>query len=775
MSRTARLWKGVGPLTLGGILLSGGIAARAADSASLSEQLADLGRQAAAQGKADDARTFYKNALKLDPNNAEAQKPASASSRTSAGSRSRTRSRPRPRPATRSRPRRSPARHRPSPRRSSGRPRSPTSSARRSSPTSASGCRPPATMTNARNPEAALATLRDALTVVQSADNVPEDTRRRLENEVRNAIAATERLEERINLEKAEQYRIVAAQAARTSAVERLVRDQETTAHPDGRVRQPDGRGRPTASSPAAASADIDVTRQPFVDARFRAQAARALNPQDLAPWAGMFVSDTVGFYSQSIQYDRLKEYRAMLTWADVDRTSSPSPTTRAIEYPERAAWQALSERRIARYGDADYLFDRDEKTKAILKKLDEPISMNFPNDTPLEDVKKYIEHVHPGRGRRPADRDPDLRRPQGLQDADKTMADTVTINLEGIPLKTTLRLLLKQLSLTYTVKDGLMTITSTASDDQPTEIRVYHAADLALIPLSLMGGGGGGMGGMGGGMGGMGGGMGGMGGGMGGMGGGMGGMGGGMGGMGGMMSVPPQDPGTRRLVHVRGKKKQLNAINQIPPNTNSGHKQPGPSRSTGDRPWCCFEAGPEAIKGRRPDDQVRPARRPRRPPPRPAGPKAAARRQAGGGPVQVLERLFRRRPSSRPRPRQNLFQTVAELIKAKKFDHAEAAIKGYLNYHGKDAQPWMYELLVKCIEAGARGTEKRGSIRQTLGFAAYLAKRTKNPNDLVRVADMLVLRELLRRRSATPATRRTSASWSTSPPRRCRPTPSRP
>jgi len=59
-------------------------------------------------------------------------------------------------------------------------------------------------------PEGALATLRDALTVVQSTDVLPEDTRRRLENEVRNQIGATERLEDRVNMEKAEQYRIFA-------------------------------------------------------------------------------------------------------------------------------------------------------------------------------------------------------------------------------------------------------------------------------------------------------------------------------------------------------------------------------------------------------------------------------------------------------------------------------------------------------------------------------------------------------------------------------------
>jgi hypothetical protein len=127
------------------------------------------------------------------------------------------------------------------------------------------------------------------------------------------------------------------------------------------------------------------------------------------------------------------------------------------------------------------------------------------------------------------------------LQEAEKTLTSPVQLDLEGVPLKTTLRLLLKQLGLTYTVKDGMLTITSESSEDQPTEIRVYPVADLAIIPLSLLGGGGmrGGMGGMGGMGGGMMGGMGGMGGGMGGMGGGMGGMGGGMGGM-GMMSIPP-------------------------------------------------------------------------------------------------------------------------------------------------------------------------------------------------------------------------------------------
>ena len=48
-----------------------------------------------------------------------------------------------------------------------------------------------------------------------------------------------------------------------------------------------------------------------------------------------------------------------------------------------------------------------------------------------------------------------------GLQEARRTLQSTVLIYLEGVPLKTTLRLLLKQLGLVYTIKDGLVVISS--------------------------------------------------------------------------------------------------------------------------------------------------------------------------------------------------------------------------------------------------------------------------------------------------------------------------
>jgi hypothetical protein len=123
-----------------------------------------------------------------------------------------------------------------------------------------------------------------------------------------------------------------------------------------------------------------------------------------------------------------------------------------------------------------------DPASRAILKKLEAPISMSFANETPLEDVLKYIKSATQG----PADTGlPIYVDPVGLNEAEKTMTSPVTLDLEGVPLRITLRLLLKQLGLTYDVKDGLLTITAEASEDRPLPI-LEHAKRARQGELSL-------------------------------------------------------------------------------------------------------------------------------------------------------------------------------------------------------------------------------------------------------------------------------------------------
>ncbi|MFI5458691.1 MAG: DUF4139 domain-containing protein [Isosphaerales bacterium] len=127
-----------------------------------------------------------------------------------------------------------------------------------------------------------------------------------------------------------------------------------------------------------------------------------------------------------------------------------------------------------------------DDKSLKILERLDEPISMSFKEETPLEDVLAYIKQATTTATHSCI---PIYVDPVGLQEAEKSMSSTVrNISLEGVPLKTTLKLLLKQLDLTYEVRNGLLTITSIESTDRAEE-------DDGASRSGLMAGMGGGMG----------------------------------------------------------------------------------------------------------------------------------------------------------------------------------------------------------------------------------------------------------------------------------------
>ena len=102
---------------------------------------------------------------------------------------------------------------------------------------------------------------------------------------------------------------------------------------------------------------------------------------------------------------------------------------------------------------------DKNPQSKVVRKKLEEPISMSFNAETPLDDVVKYIKQATttPKYSGIPIYVDPD-----GLEQADSPPPYAVkNIELDGIPLKTTLRLLLRQLGLAYCVRDGVLIISS--------------------------------------------------------------------------------------------------------------------------------------------------------------------------------------------------------------------------------------------------------------------------------------------------------------------------
>ena len=114
-----------------------------------------------------------------------------------------------------------------------------------------------------------------------------------------------------------------------------------------------------------------------------------------------------------------------------------------------------------------------DPQNKAIIAVLEKPISINFPDPMPLKDVLQFI---------RQATHSPEF--PSGLpiyvdpspydgpdNNAVRALEQPVTMDLDGVRLKTTLRLLLKQAGLGYIVKDGVVLIGFTDSGSFKNEL----------------------------------------------------------------------------------------------------------------------------------------------------------------------------------------------------------------------------------------------------------------------------------------------------------------
>ena len=99
----------------------------------------------------------------------------------------------------------------------------------------------------------------------------------------------------------------------------------------------------------------------------------------------------------------------------------------------------------------------------AVWIKLQKKAPLKFENEIPLDEfLKKFKEAAD---GKDDAAGVMIYVDPIGLQEAEKTMSSVITINLANVRLETGLRLVLKQLSLTFHVDpDGLLMITSNDS-----------------------------------------------------------------------------------------------------------------------------------------------------------------------------------------------------------------------------------------------------------------------------------------------------------------------
>jgi hypothetical protein len=118
--------------------------------------------------------------------------------------------------------------------------------------------------------------------------------------------------------------------------------------------------------------------------------------------------------------------------------------------------------------------------------RLQKPVKMAFANETPLEDVIKYVKSVTRENGDRGVPIYVDPVELQKQQD-DKVRSDNVIIDLDGVPLATSLGLLLKQIGLAFHVdEDGLLVITSESNDGAAVDAEAHAIGQLASLKLEI-------------------------------------------------------------------------------------------------------------------------------------------------------------------------------------------------------------------------------------------------------------------------------------------------
>ncbi len=226
------------------------------------------------------------------------------------------------------------------------------------------------------------------------------------------------------------------------------------------------------------------------------AEQTAAYEVQRQAPNLPIAVSATrVSQFTRAVREmaaTRLTRQKALLdTLYQAEAALIPFPDDQPIVYPPAYLWQEVTMRRKhwKEHAAVD-LTDPVGNTAKIRKALDEKTKIDF-TDQPLQDVITYLHDLHG------IEIQLDLK---ALEDASIGPDTPVTRNLQGITLRSALRLMLGALDLTYIIKNEVLLITTPDKAANELNTKVYPVADLVMpIPQIRMGGGmmGGGMGGM--------------------------------------------------------------------------------------------------------------------------------------------------------------------------------------------------------------------------------------------------------------------------------------
>lgn len=150
------------------------------------------------------------------------------------------------------------------------------------------------------------------------------------------------------------------------------------------------------------------------------------------------------------------RQHGLVASLASTDTSAVPQPDDQPIVHPGAAVWEELTHRRV-KYAPVDRQTRQPAEIR-IDKALKETTSLSF-IATPLQDVVDYLKDLHQ------IEIQIDVR---ALADGGMDTQSPVDIQLEGVSLRSALRLMLSRMDLAYIIKDEVLLITT-------PEIAVHH------------------------------------------------------------------------------------------------------------------------------------------------------------------------------------------------------------------------------------------------------------------------------------------------------------
>ena len=307
------------------------------------------------------------------------------------------------------------------------------------------------------DPDAAIGVLKRREEAVRTADIDPDARQQMLKTlrSVRNDVSAQKEvaLLKGINAQNRRAQR-----EAQERLLDALVREEEKIEQLIDQVR-------------ALIEEGVHGNDDAYEEAEAVAEAVVDIRPGNGAASAALFSSEAAGQLNKAFRLRALRANRFLAVLHQVELSHVPFPDEPPVRWPAAEVWKALTERR-AKWASVD-LHRNSPAEERIQAALSETTEVEFV-DTSLKDAMEFVADLH------------DITiilNETALSEEGIASDEPITQVLSGISLRSTLKIILEPLGLTYIIEDEVMKITTEIDAEEQLSTRVYPVGDL-VIPI---------------------------------------------------------------------------------------------------------------------------------------------------------------------------------------------------------------------------------------------------------------------------------------------------